>query len=287
MFERIANGWELVKESWNVLQHDKKLLLFPFLSGISCVLVLASFAVPIYMSGAAEEAVSKGESGELANEVVVYLIMFAYYFCNYFVIVFFNSALVACALIRFKGGEPTLGDGFSAAWARLPQITAWAALAATVGVILKIIESRSNKLGKLVTSLIGTAWTILTYFVVPVIVVERTGPIETLNRSASVMRKTWGESLTANFGIGLFVFLASLVGMIPLGLGIMALTSGQVVLGGLAIAYGVIVILMVSLISSAMNTIILAALYLYATEGRVPNQFDANLLKAAFAPNRQ
>ncbi len=285
MFERMSNGWELAKESWHVLRCDKELLLFPLMSGIACVLVMATFAVPLWASGFAESLITeenREQAGGTLAEVLGYLILFAFYFVNYFVIVFFNAALVSCAVIRFKGGDPTLSDGLSAAMARLPQIAGWAAVAATVGVILKAIESRSERVGQVVTSLLGLAWSIVTYFVVPVIVVEQANPLRAMKRSTEVLKRTWGESLTANFGIGIIVFIASFLAAVPIFLGAFAIASGQAVLGGIAIAIGVVAILLVSLISSAMNAIIVAALYLYAADGTVPQQFDDRLFRQAF-----
>ena len=263
---------------------DKELLLFPLISGISCMLVMATFAVPLWATGFAGEVMEGNEGGiSQTNQIIGYVVMFAYYFVNYFVIIFFNSALIACAIIRFKGGNPNLRDGFSAAFSRLPQIAGWALVAATVGLILKIIESRSEKVGAIVASLLGMAWSAVTYFVVPVIVVERAGPIDAAKRSFEVLKKTWGESLVANFGIGLVVFLAYLLAIIPIVLGVVAIGSGLVPLGIAAIAFGVVTLLLVSLVSSAMNAIIIGALYLYAAEGTVPEQFDDDLFRHAFA----
>ncbi len=287
MFERASNGWQLVRQSWQVLKLDKELLVFPLLSGVACMLVLASFAVPLWATGyvdvlTQEAGDTPGNAGQ-ANQILGYVLLFAFYFVNYFVIIFFNTALIACAIIRFKGGDPNLMDGFSAAFSRLPQIAGWAVVAATVGLILRMIESRSEKVGAIVASLLGMAWSAVTYFVVPVIVVERTGPIEAGKRSLQILKRTWGEALTANFGIGLVVFAASLVGLIPLFLGGFALAVGQTVLGVVALAMGIILLLIVSLVSSAMNAIIIGALYLYAAEGTVPQQFDDQLFRAAFA----
>lgn len=284
MFERVANGWELVKQSWHVLKLDKELLVFPLVSGIACLLVMISFAIPIWASGFLDAALEGNAQGaNQANQIVGYVILFAYYFANYFVIVFFNSALIACAVIRFKGGDPTLADGFSAAFSRLPQIAGWALVAATVGLILRIIESRSERVGQFVASLLGMAWSAVTYFVVPVIVVEGTGPIEAAKRSFAVLKKTWGEALVANFGVGFIVFLASLLGIIPLLLGGFAIASDQVALGIVAIVIGIVALLVISLVSSALNAIIVGALYLYAAEDKVPQQFDDRLFRQAFA----
>ncbi len=287
MFERIENGWALVRQSWEVLKLDKELLAFPLLSGIACLLVMASFAVPIWATGFAESILQEGEGGVRAvgqaEQILGYVILFAFYFVNYFVIIFFNSALIACAIIRFKGGDPTLADGFSAAFSRLPQIAGWALVAATVGLILKIIESRSEKFGAFIASLLGMAWSAMTYFVVPVIVVERTGPIAAGKRSLEILKRTWGEALTANFGVGLIVFLASLIGIVPLILGGVAIATGHTVLGIIALVIGVVALLIVSLVSSAMNAIIIGALYLFAAEGTVPQQFDNQMFRQAFA----
>jgi hypothetical protein len=288
VFERIENGWQLVRQSWEVLKLDKELLVFPLLSGIACLLVMASFALPIWASGFADslfEKAAAGEGGQVgqSEQIIGYVILFAFYFVNYFVIIFFNTALIACAIIRFKGGNPNLGDGFSAAFSRLPQIAGWALVAATVGLILKIIESSSERVGEIIASLLGMAWSAITYFVVPVIVVERTGPIQAGKRSFEILKRTWGEALVANFGIGFIMFFASLLGILPMIGGVAAVAAGHTALGILALVVGFVLLLLVSLISSAMNSIIIGALYLYASEGTVPRQFDDRLFRQAFA----
>lgn len=285
-FQRAANGWRLAVESWQVLKLDKELLLFPVASGIACLLVMASFAVPLWATGYIEMlADSNGEISQ-ANKIIGYAVAFAYYFVNYFVIIFFNSALIACAIIRFKGGNPTLADGISAASARIPQIAGWALVAATVGIILRVIESQSEKFGSIVAGLLGMAWSAVTYFVVPVIVVERTGPITAAKRSFEVIKKTWGEALSAHFGIGFIIFLASLVGVLPLIGGVFAIGAGHIVPGIICVAVGLAALLVVSLVSSALNAIIIGALYLYAAEGTVPRQFDEDLFQHAFGARR-
>jgi serine/threonine protein kinase len=130
---------------------------------------------------------------ELAESLSRVGLGFAFYLATSFVIVFFNTALISCALIRFDGGNPTLGDGLSAAVARLPQILGWALLSATVGTILKQVEERVPLVGKFVIGLVGMAWAILTFMVVPILAAEGLGPIAAVKRSTSLLRKTWGE----------------------------------------------------------------------------------------------
>ncbi|HVC92894.1 MAG TPA: DUF6159 family protein [Pirellulales bacterium] len=276
MFRRLSNGWGLAQQSFRVLMLDKELLLFPAMSGLACLLVLASFALPLWQSGQVQVIL---EQKQVDIGPLGYLLLFAFYFVNYFVIVFFNAALVECAIIRFRGGDPTVGDGLRAATARLPQIVGWALVSATVGVILRAIESRSEKVGQFVAGLLGMAWGAATFFVVPVLVVEKLGPVDALKRSFVILKKTWGETLTANFSIGLFVFLAYLVALVPLALGF-AVAGVPGLIGGATVT--VVLWILISLASAALNTIVMAAAYLYASEGSVPRQFDAELLRDAF-----
>lgn len=283
MFERMSNGMTLAKQSWRTLMQDKELLVFPLLSGIACLFVMASFVVPMFASGYLDEIAD----GDQTSQIVGYVILFAYYFVSYFVVVFFNAALVACAVIRFKGGDPTLADGFSASFSRLPQIAGWAFVSATIGLILRIIESRSERVGEIVSGLLGAAWSVMTYFVVPVLVVERLGPIDATKRSIAILRDTWGESLVAHFGIGFVVFLASLAGIAPIVLGGYLLSTGAMAAGIALMIVGAVILLIVSLVSSALHAIALGALYLYAAEGSVPGQFDNTLFEDAFGQRRR
>lgn len=280
MFTRIANGWELTKQSYRVLMLDKELLLFPLMSGFSCLLVLGSFAAPLWNSKYISVIMN---DQQVPQDPVAYAILFAFYFVNYFVIIFFNSGLMACAIIRLKGGNPTVGDGFRAAMNRLPQIAGWALVSATVGFILKMIESRSEKMGQFVAGLLGMAWSITTYFVIPVLVVEKKNPFEAMKRSVGILRETWGESLVANFGIGMIVFLVMIPVILLIVSGGFVIASGNVVMGGIFMVIGLILILLISLVSSAIHSILIAALYMFAAEDEVPQQFDQSLIAHAFA----
>ena len=288
MAGRISNGLELTGQCWKVLKLDKELLLFPIISSIACFLVLLSFAAPLFFSGILDQIINNapGKGLRAQGGPVFYLVLFAFYFVNYAVVAFFNSALVACAIERFGGGNPTLGSGLAAASSRLPQILGWALVGATVGMILQMIAERSKLVGNIVARLLGAAWSIATYFVVPVLVVEKVGPIEAVKRSASIMRKTWGEALVGNAGISFVVFLVSILALVPVGIGI-AITAGlnagplPIIVGG---ALTVLCMLVIGVVSATLKSILVAALYEYAASGRVPDQFDGDLLKAAFRP---
>jgi len=275
---RIRNGLALAAQGLRVLRLDKSLLLFPLASGIASFFVLATFAAGLW-------AGAHGRPEGQISEPLFLALFFLYYFASYFVIVFFNSALVSCAMIRFRGGEPTVADGLRAATANLGRIAAWAALAATVGVVLRVIEERVGFVGKIVVALLGAAWTIATYFVVPVLVVEQLGPVDAAKRSAAIIKKTWGESLVSNAGVGLVSTLAFVLLVIPCGVAsiVLAVNAGSVAAG---IAGGVLTLalaVLVVLAGSALHAIILSATYVYAIEGKVPQAFESNNLRQAFA----
>lgn len=213
---KIARTWSLMSDCWKVLKLDKSLVLLPLISGACCLLLLASFALPLFATGAWRPP---GHGSETERQALYYGMLFAFYVANYFIIVFFNAAVVACAATRMGGGEPTIADGIRAAASRLPVIAGWALVSATVGLILRIIEDRSNKFVQIIASLLGMAWTVMTYLVVPILVIENKNPIAALQESAGLLKKTWGEQLISNVSFSTIFFLLALpaFGLIVLG----------------------------------------------------------------------
>jgi Family of unknown function (DUF6159) len=284
---KFARAWALTKQSGAVLMADKRLLVFPLLSSIAAILVLATFALPIALSvdwNALAE--SKGGPKERVQmEWWYYGVLLLYYFANFFVITFFNSALVACALKRFAGEPAGPGEGLKVAVSRLPQIAAWSAVSATVGVVLQALQERAGFLGKIVLNMIGMVWTIATFFVVPVLVVEKVGPFEALKRSVGVLKKTWGESLVVNVGMSAVSMLLVLVGLLLFvggGIGLTIATHhwAPIAIGGVLM---IVWVTLLALVFSALKGIFLAATYQYATTGVVPGGFDQGTLAQAFA----
>jgi hypothetical protein len=283
MFDRIKRSFQLAKSSWDVLRADKKLVLFPVLSGLAVLLVLISFAAPLAVLAWGGHIKLDPEQNGGQPPWWVYPLTFAFYFCNYFVIVFCNAALISCALMRFNGQEPTLGDGFRAAASRLPQILAWSLVSATVGVILKVIENANEKVGAFVSAILGTAWTVVTFFVVPVLVVEKVGPFKAVGRSLALLKKTWGEALVGNLGLGLFKLLLILPGVLVLAAGVaLCVAVKPVALGVVVAVAGLLYLLAASAACATLDTIFLTALYQYAAFEKVPDGFDRASMEGAF-----
>ncbi len=282
MFERISNGFALAGSTWRVLIKDKHLLAFPIVSGFFFLLVVASFAVPLATLVDWNQVEQQMQKNNNKPPVWTYAVAFAFYFCTYFVIIFCNSALISCALLRFNGETPTLADGFRAAMARLPQIFAWALVSATVGVLLKVVESVHEKVGELVAWVLGTAWSVMTFFVVPVLVVEKTGPMAAVGRSLSLLKKTWGEALVGHMGLNFVMFLLAIPIILLLVAGGAMIAYGMAVPGVALLVVSGIAFLMHMAVGAALHTIFLAALYQYAAQDRVPEGFDRNVMASAF-----
>ena len=281
MFQSLSNSWSLVKASAAVLRADKELMVFPVISGVLSVVVLITFAVPSVMAGLFDST-ALADSG---IPVAGYIVGFLFYVVQYFVIFFCNTALVGAALIRLRGGDPTVGDGFRLATSRVVPILGYAVIAATVGVILNALSKRSGLIGKIVVSLVGLAWNLATFLVVPVLAAEDVGPMDAVKRSAEYLRKTWGEQIVGTAGIGAVFGLISF-GTVLAGMALFiaaAMTQSAPLM--IAVAVGFVLTLMaLGLVSATLSGIYAAAVYRYAAEGQTGTFFSAELVRGAFQP---
>lgn len=281
MFVRFSRSWQLVKASGTVLRQDKELLLFPVFSAIATLLVTASFLLPLMFTGTFDEA-----SG-WSNDASSLLVLFLFYLVQYFVIFFFNSALVGAAMIRLDGGDPTVADGLRIASSRIVQILGYAAIAATVGLILRLIEERAGFIGRWIAGLLGVAFTVATFLVVPILVSRDVGPMDAVKDSATLLKKTWGENVIGNVGMGLVFFLFYL-GAVGIGLvfmvGAAQTDSGPLYIAVLAIV--ALALIAIALVQAALQGVYSAALYRYATDGNVGDAFGGTMLSDAFRQKR-
>ena len=280
--DKISNSWALVKQSFAILNKDEELMLLPILSAVSCILVSASilgagglYAYPQIQAAAAEQLAWRPSHAMLAGFV------FLLYLVNYFVIIFFNTALVSAASARLEDGNPTVRDGLRVAWRRLGVIFQWALVAATVGMLLRMIEERSGFIGRLVAGIVGMAWTLATFFVVPVLAFEDLGPVEAVERSIELFRKNWGEEVVGTFSFGLIFFLLALPGiLLPLLGSSLAGAYGATIGATLMVVYFVVL----AVVNSSAHGIFLAALYRYAKTGEISQGFSQGTFSSAWQP---
>ena len=267
----------------HVLAVDKELILFPVFSSIGVILVSLSFMGVGFGIGAFAR-LDEGTSG--AIDMVV---LFAFYVASYFVIIFFNSALVYAAHERLAGGDPNISSGLNGAFHRVITIFMWAVIAATVGLILRILSSQARQrggilgmIGYIVVQLLGAAWTMVTFFVVPLIVIEHRSLGDAFKTSLSMLRRTWGEQIAANFGLGIAGLLVGLVAFAISAALFFVLSPIGAIGVILAIGIGAVLLIGVALVFATLDGIFKAALYNYASDGQVPSLFPDDVVQNAF-----
>ena len=266
--------WRLMRNALGVLKKDTELLVFPVLSTIAAGLVMVSFAIPLLGDGVRPLLARAG-----AHDPVLYVWGFLFYFANYFVVIFFNAAIVACALARMTGDDPTVRFGLRTAWRRLGPIVLWALATSTVGFALRVIEERVGMVGRIVVAVLGMTWSVTSFLVVPVLVHKGKGPIDAYTDSIAMLKRSWGEQIVGNVSFGL---LFVVLGFVPVGLVVAVATTGSTIALGTAIAISGIYLLLLVLAQATLQAIYQAAVYCYAYTGSAPEGFDERALADSF-----
>lgn len=267
----IGRAFRLLGSSWQVLKTDKELLILPVISFVFIALATAVIGGAAWAGGFFE----RQEPGPLE-----YVLLGVFYFVTYFIGIFFNAAVVGAATVRLQGGDPSIRDGLRLASSKVGKIAGWAAISATVGLILRSLEERFGVIGNIVISIIGVAWSAVTFFVVPVLLYEPVGVVDGVKRSAGIFRQRWGETFVGNAAIGLALVLVALPVLLLAGaLGLVSIP--------LAVAVGVLAVGALVAVGSALTGIFNAALYRFATTGEAPGAFTEQDLQGSFRPKRR
>ena len=279
MFDRLQRSWDLVNACMGILKEDKSLFLFPLMSAVAMLLIVGSFAVPLY------PLIRRFSGNEQTLNSLAYIGLFLFYWVQFTIVTFFNTALVEVAMERLDGREATVGDGLRRAWDRLPIILAYAAIGATVGTLLRIIGERVGIIGKIVVGLVGFAWAVATSLAVPVLAAEEVGPLEAIERSVELLKKSWGEDLIGNAGIGLvFGVFTAVIGLCGVLLFVSALIAREVPFAVFVLLMFVVAICAIALVQATLSAVYQAALYRYASGETKSGDIDPALLESAFRP---
>jgi hypothetical protein len=280
-----SRSWELTKVTFDVINKDRELLWFALLSFFFSTIFAVVMIVPTVLATLMNEGFSQD-----SLQLFEYVIIFITYFGLAFIATFFNVCVVYTTKVRFEGGNATFGESLKFALSRFWLIVQWSLLAATVGLLMRLLENFARRLGRpgqivvgILIALIGMAWTIVTIFVVPVLVYEGLGPVDAVKKSIQVIKKTWGESLIKAIGLGLIQFLIMLgiiiaAGLLTYGLSTMFEMKGLLI----GIGIGVLLLLLVGLVFSVASTIFNTALYVYANNGQIASGFNEDIIKGSF-----
>ena len=275
---KFATSRGLAASSLDVLKKDKILAVIPLASAITSIVIVALFSGVAFFS---LEHVVNPAPGQ--NEFSATPLTWAVGIVGLIVVTvtaqFFAATLIAGANERLDGGDPTLGSAMSKAFSRGGPIVGWSLLNATVGVVLQQIRERAGFLGAFVAFLGGAAWNIVTWLVLPVIIVEGLGPIAAVKRSVALLKQTWGENLIAQAGLGLI----SLLLMLP-GIAVFALVSFAIPFIGIPLM--LIWIFAIASFMSALGAVYRTALYRFAVGLPAGGTFTDAQLTAAFTTKK-
>ena len=285
-----SRSWMITKLSFGVINKDRELLLFSLLA----FLFSSAFSVAMIFPTVVPTLMEKGLSKD-AMQTYQYAILFVTYFGLAFIATFFNVCVVYTTKIRFEGGNATFGESLKFAFSKIGLIAKWSLLSASVGLLFRIIQNLAAQLGKagqiivnILVGLLGMAWSIMSIFVIPVLVYEGLGPIDALKKSAQIIKETWGESLIRAIGLGLMSFLTFLL-VIAASFGITYLLAsafeGTGILIGIGI--GVVLLFLTYFVFSLANTIFNTALYVYANDKIIASGYNEEVMKGAFKEKRK
>ncbi|WP_226006210.1 DUF6159 family protein [Natrinema salinisoli] len=257
MTGRFRHGFDAVDASLDVFRAHPRLAILPLLSLAVVGSAYGAIAVVVLHYGLA--------TAVFANSLVKYGTMFAAIAVASGIGVFFNAAVVHCAARHFAGEETTARDGLAAAWDVRGRIAKWSLLAATIGTALYIAEDNVPGVGTLTRSVLDLTWGLLTFFVVPVIVTDRTDALRSdLRKSGGAFSRTWGESISATIGIGLALLPVSLIGLGLLGVAFVSPTGIAAYVVGIA---GGVLLVATIVVAQVLGMVVRTALYRYATTG--------------------
>ncbi|MFQ3648387.1 MAG: DUF6159 family protein [Anaerolineae bacterium] len=285
MFQSISRSWQLFKYSWAFLRRNKSFMLFPLMSLIAIVLACVVLLLPAGALIGVFAGISGG-TNEGVGQIIGYSFVFVYYVVVYTIGVFFNVGLAGAILKELDGEEATVRDGLSIAGSRFSLIVQYAVFSATVGLILQIIRDKAGWLGDLLGWLGGMAWGFVTFFVVPLIVVENKSMVDIVKDSASLLRRTFGEQVTGGLGIGA---VTSLIGVglafafAALAMLFSASWEALIALGALAL----VAFLLLGLASATLSSVYNVMVFRYAQTGAVPDDMDVELLQSAFKEKKK
>jgi hypothetical protein len=284
MFEKFSRSWSLTGQCFEVLKQDPGLLVFPLLSSIALLVLLGSFAVPVFTLYHGAIGADVGDDGTThTSRLLSYALTYVFYVISYTVMMFFNSALISVALRRLDGESAGVREGLAAAWGNFPAIVGYALIAATVGTILRAIEERVGFIGRIVVAVIGAGWTLATAMTLPVLVEENLGPVEAISRSLDLLKDNWGENLIGNSGISLGMAVIA-IPLIVIAVLVMAAAMstgalGSIIAGATLFA---ITLMLIGLVSTTLHSIYTAALYRFATGSKENAGIDGDLLAGAY-----
>jgi hypothetical protein len=272
-------SWLLLKETWKYLRADKEIIWIPFITAAITVFAFGILLTLFVVAVLAGDLPTSTEGQPMTP--VEWLFLFLVYIMCAFTLALSQGGIAHTVSVRAHGGNASLGEALRAAFSRWRDLLIWAIITSTVGIALRAIFERSQLLGKIVSGLIGAAWSVLTYFTVPAMILDKKSAISAIRHSGAVFKRTWGETIISNVTLGLAFFVINLgVIMSVFLLGLIAFFLHVSIVLVLIVGILLIVLFIVcsALIQASLEAILKVLLYMYANEKTLPQNFNQELL---------
>jgi hypothetical protein len=270
---RVGTGWRLAKASFALLRSDRTLAIFPLLSTVAISAALAITLTPGLILEAALDA-----------EWLVLPFMVVGGYAATFLAVHFNVALVGAARVAMDGRDATVRDGLAVARERRGPIARWALLQFTFGLLTRVAQRSTGGGPAFLFGIAGVAWSVASFFAVPLIALEGLGPGAALKRSASLVRERWGEGLVGYTAINTAVLLVGAIPVVLLAGAIDPAFDVGKVAGAVVLFSTIVAFIAACTLGSALGMLFRTELYRYSTQGALSGGFAQADVAAAFGP---
>jgi hypothetical protein len=301
-FVKVRRGWLMGLIAYEFIMENKKVLLFTLFSTILiCITALSMIGFILVKTGFIESIRQSILHQHAVGKIQHHIPHSIGYAVGFLVLTSIISIFVDVALAFYVGNifenkPSSFTESLSRSFSRFIIILEWAVISYIIGVIAQSIRNQKGFFGKiigwLISGLLELAWSILTFFVIPIIATEDLGIIAAIEKSGQSMKKTFGQNVGATFALGTANFiLFSIVSTLVWGIAFIcwwlfapalpyshqgAMVMTFIVLGLIALP-----ILIVTPITSAANTIFRVASYNYAN-GKPTGPFSTQMIKESF-----
>ena len=296
---RFQRSWLLLKSSLSVIASNKQLLVFPVVIFTCTVTIVTFFLLPPvlrptghpYVSAEHWQAIShslftnNGAHGEAKFTPAALVYMGFLYLLTMFIATFCNVAFYHEILAALAGQPVSIARGLKFAFSKIWSVLMWSVFAGLVGLVIRMIEERLELVGRIIGGLIGLAWSIAAVFAIPVIVTDEqnANPFAVLRKSATVLKRTWGEALIGYAGLSfanLFIMLGSILWLFA-SIAVSVALHNYWIIAFSAFSW-LVAICCWSYIVGVASHVYRGALYLYADQGIVPAPYTQEMMDAAW-----
>jgi uncharacterized protein DUF6159 len=296
--EKLQRSWQLFQSSVRVILEQPKLLIFPIVTGVLTSAIALFFLAPVvlvllaphWVSGTSIQAIadrvgflrfSNGATFNFNIQPIGTTILAGIYLMNMFLATMASVAFNAEIMEALNGHPVSIQRGIATACRRWRPILLWSLVAGIVGLIIRALEERWALVGRAIAGLIGLAWSMASIFAIPILARDTsvTNPFTILSKSATTIKRTWGEMLAGYVGMkgmNLLVVWASIFSWIGVGVGAYLLSNPWILLMFGVPWLGSVIVY--SYLTSIASRVYLCALYLYASAGQIPAQYDASMM---------